>query len=112
MTNDHSLVYSLLEQGALTEAQARLSPQRHVITRAVGAEAVVEPSIRQVEVTPGDILLLCTDGLTSMVTDEEIAASLKSDSADIGRLVERLVHLANKAGGRDNITVVGVAIQA
>ena len=112
ITSDHSLVNALFEQGALTASQARQSPQRHVITRAIGAEPTVLPSITPVIVVPGDVFLLCTDGLTSMVADEDIAACLRTGPAgDIGRAVSRLVQLANDAGGHDNITVIGVMIQ-
>ncbi|MDR2551299.1 MAG: protein phosphatase 2C domain-containing protein [Desulfobulbus sp.] len=110
ITSDHSLVHALYEQGALTEAQARQSPQRHVITRAIGAEAVVQPSIRAVEVDSGDVLLLCTDGLTAMVPDEAIAALLGSGPSDPGALVDGLVRMANEAGGHDNITAIAVTI--
>ncbi|WP_310599686.1 protein phosphatase 2C domain-containing protein [Desulfobulbus sp.] len=111
ITSDHSLVHALCEQGALTEVQARQSPQRHVITRAIGAEAEVRPSIRAVEVDPGDVLLLCTDGLTAMVPDEAIAALLGSNPSDPGTLVNGLVRLANEAGGHDNITAIAVTIE-
>lgn len=111
ITSDHSLVHALCEQGALTEAQARQSPQRHVITRAIGAEAVVQPSIQAVTVAPGDVLLLCTDGLTGMVPDEAITAGLRQHPSDPGALVGRLVLLANEAGGHDNITVIAITIR-
>ena len=110
LTSDHSLVNALCEQGALTASQARVSPQRHIITRAIGAESTVSPSVQQIELLPGDLVLLCTDGLTSMVTDEAIAACFEADGADPGLLVEHLVHRANDAGGHDNITVVIVAL--
>ena len=110
VTSDHSLVNALYEQGALTASQARQSPQRHVITRAIGAEPTVLPSIRPVAMVPGDTLLLCTDGLTSMVADEEIAACLENGQDGAARLVDRLVDLANAAGGYDNITVIVVMI--
>ncbi len=112
ITSDHSLVNELYEQGALTASQAERSPQRHVITRAVGAEPTVLPSITAFTVAPGDKLLLCTDGLTSMVPDEQIAQCLRSEQTDIGRIVEQLVHLANEAGGHDNITSIVLSIQS
>jgi PPM family protein phosphatase len=111
ITSDHSLVNELYQQGTLTASQAAQSPQRHVITRAVGAEPTVVPTIKAITVEPGDCLLLCTDGLTGMVPDVEIAQCLRTRQADIGRIVEQLVDLANKAGGHDNITVVLLAIQ-
>jgi PPM family protein phosphatase len=111
VTSDHSLVNELYKQGTLTASQAEQSPQRHVITRAVGAEPTVLPTLKSINVAPGDKLLLCTDGLTSMVPDKEIAQCLRSEQADTGRIVEQLVHLANEAGGHDNITVILVSIQ-
>ena len=112
ITSDHSLVNELYKQGALTASQAEQSPQRHVITRAVGAEPTVLPSITAFTVAPGDKLLLCTDGLTSMLPDKQIAQCLRSEQADIGRIVEQLVHLANEAGGHDNITSIVLSIQS
>jgi serine/threonine protein phosphatase PrpC len=112
ITSDHSLVNELYEQGALTASQAERSPQRHVITRAVGAEPTVLPSITAFTVARGDKLLLCTDGLTSMLPDEQIAQCLQSEQKDIGRIVEQLVYLANEAGGHDNITVIVFSIQS
>lgn len=112
ITSDHSLVNELYKQGALTASQAEQSPQRHVITRAVGAEPTVLPSITAFTVAPSDKLLLCTDGLTSMVPDEQIALCLRSKQGDIGRIVEQLVHLANEAGGHDNITSIVLSIQS
>lgn len=111
LTHDHSLVNDLCAQGALTVDQTRHSPQRHVITRAVGAGPSVQPSIASLTLEPGDILLLCTDGLTSMVDDEAIAARMTDDAGDMSRLVEGLVGMANEAGGYDNITVVAIAVE-
>ena len=112
ITSDHSLVNELYEQGALTASQAEKSPQRHVITRAVGAEPTVLPSITAFTVAPGDKLLLCTDGLTSMVQDEQIAQCLRSEQKAIGRIVDQLVYLANEAGGHDNITSIVLSLQS
>ncbi len=111
VSRDHSLVNQLCEQGALTVSQAKQSPQRHIITRAIGAEPNVLPSIKRIAVAPGDMLLLCTDGLTSMVEDADIAACFRTRPNDGSWLTEQLVRLANEAGGHDNITVVLVAIQ-
>ncbi len=110
VTSDHSLVNELYKQGALTASQAEHSPQRHVITRAVGAAASVTPSVQQRVVLPGDILLLCTDGLTSMLSDTRIAEIIQARRTDVGQAVTQLVLAANEAGGHDNITVVLLAI--
>ncbi len=112
LTSDHSLVNELCSQGALTADQAEHSPQRHVITRAVGAGPSVVPSMRRQTMRPGDLLLLCTDGLTSMANDGEIARCLGNAGDDPGQSAAQLIGLANEAGGHDNVTVVLVALEA
>ncbi|ADW16612.1 protein serine/threonine phosphatase [Desulfobulbus propionicus DSM 2032] len=110
LTSDHSLVNELVRKGALTASQARQSSQRHVITRAVGAEPTVMPTLQQQPLAVGDILLLCTDGLTSMLSDRDIGQCLGNAATTIGGSVAQLITLANQAGGHDNITVVGVIL--
>ncbi len=109
-TSDHSLVNEMYRKGVLTAIQVEQSPQRHVITRAIGAESAVKPTVQQRPVIPGDLLMLCTDGLTGMVSDGQIAEIIQTGYGDVGRTVQHLVQAANDAGGRDNITVVLVAI--
>ena len=105
LTNDHSLVGELVRRGKLTERQAEEHPQRSVITRALGPEAAVEVDSFSVDARPGDVFLLCSDGLTSMVEADSIADILRQhDSMDDA--ARRLVDAANENGGRDNITVV------
>jgi len=105
LTNDHSLVGELVRRGKLTERQAEEHPQRSVITRALGPEAAVEVDSFSVDARPGDVFLLCSDGLTSMVEADTIADILREhDSMD--EAARRLVDVANENGGRDNITVV------
>jgi serine/threonine protein phosphatase PrpC len=110
VTSDHSLVNELYRKGALTATQVEQSPQRHVITRAIGAELTVKPTVRNVPVIQGDLLLLCTDGLTGMLPDRQIAAIIQTWHGDVGRTVQQLVQAANDAGGHDNITAVILAI--
>jgi len=112
LTSDHSLVNELCSQGALTADQAEQSPQRHVITRAVGAGPSVVPTLRRQTLRPGDLLLLCTDGLTSMADDGEIARCVADAGGDPGQSAAQLIVLANEAGGHDNVTVVLVALEA
>lgn len=112
LTSDHSLVNELCSQGALTADQAEHSPQRHVITRAVGAGPSVIPTMRRQTMRSGDLLLLCTDGLTSMANDGEIARCLGNAGGDPGQSAAQLIALANEAGGHDNVTVVLVALEA
>lgn len=107
LTDDHSLVGELLRRHEISEEAAREHPQRHVLTRAVGVRARVEPDL--VELTPeeDDLFLLCSDGLTGHVLDEEIA-SLSVEHPEPQHLVDALITLANDRGGEDNITVVAV----
>ena len=105
LTDDHSLVDELLRQGRLTPEEAVEHPQRSVITRALGPEVAVEVDTRSFRARPGDVYLLCSDGLTTMVTEDQLAEVLRSHPRlrDAG---EALIAAANDAGGRDNITVV------
>jgi protein phosphatase len=105
LTQDHSLVNELVIRGKLTEQQAAEHPQRSIITRALGPEASVEVDTQSRRARDGDVFLLCSDGLTSMLGDDEIAELLDS-SPTLAEAGQRLVQAANDAGGRDNITVV------
>ena len=105
ITKDHSAVQPLVDAGILTPAQARMAPDRHVVTRAIGAEPMLRPEIRRLEVLPGDLLLLCTDGLTEHLEDGEIRACLAGDG-NLDETADRLVEAAIDAGGSDNVTVV------
>ncbi|HEY2215951.1 MAG TPA: Stp1/IreP family PP2C-type Ser/Thr phosphatase, partial [Solirubrobacteraceae bacterium] len=105
LTEDHSLVDELLRQGRLTPQEALEHPQRSVITRALGPEGVVEVDTRSYSARGGDVYLLCSDGLTTMLPEERLAELLRAYPSlhDAG---EALIAAANEAGGRDNITVV------
>jgi serine/threonine protein phosphatase PrpC len=105
LTRDHTLVGALVEQGKLTEEEAAEHPQRSIITRALGPEAYVEVDTWRYPLRAGDVVLLCSDGLTSMVPDERIADVLLA-AAGLEQMADRLIDEANAAGGRDNITVV------
>jgi protein phosphatase len=110
LTDDHSLVDELLRQGRLTPEEAVEHPQRSVITRALGPEGMVEVDTRSFRARPGDVYLLCSDGLTTMLSEEEIGELLRAHARlrDAG---EALIAAANEAGGRDNITVVLVRLE-
>jgi protein phosphatase len=110
LTTDHSLVEELRRQGRLTEEQAEDHPQRSIITRALGPEAEVEVDTLSVSARPDDVFLLCSDGLTTMVKEGGIAATLES-AGSLDEAVVRLVEQANEAGGRDNITVVAFRVE-
>ena len=106
LTTDHSLVAELVRSGRLTEAEAAVHPHRSVITRALGTEADVEVDTLSLELAPGDLVLLCSDGLSAMVRDDEIARLLEGSGGDPHVAAETLVRAANAAGGEDNVTVV------
>ncbi len=106
LTQDHSLVAELVRSGRLSPKEAESHPRRSVITRALGTESDVEVDVFSLRAQDGDLFLLCSDGLTSMVSDEEIARLLAATRADLDEAGEKLIEAANKAGGEDNITVV------
>ena len=105
LTDDHSLVDELMRQGRLTPEEAVEHPQRSVITRALGPEGPVEVDTRSFRARAGDVYLLCSDGLTTMISEQQIADVLRANPLlhDAG---EALIAAANEAGGRDNVTVV------
>ena len=109
MTRDHSLVQALVEQGQLTPEQAKVSPDKNMITRALGVEEEVAVDYSEVYLGPGDSLLLCTDGLTNLVPDQELRQIILSHEPQAA--VERLVARANDYGGLDNITAVLIAAE-
>ncbi len=109
ITEDHGVVAEQVRAGLIRPDQARKSPYRHIITRAIGIDREVVADHRTIEVRPGDVFLLCSDGLTEMVEDQEIERILKS-TAPPGA-VEKLIKAANDHGGVDNITVVVVKVE-
>jgi serine/threonine protein phosphatase PrpC len=110
LTDDHSLVDELMRQGRLTPEEAVEHPQRSVITRALGPEGIVDVDTRSFRARAGDVYLLCSDGLTTMLSEQQIAAALLAHPRlrDAG---EALIAAANQAGGRDNITVVLIRLE-
>jgi len=105
LTRDHSLVEELRRQGRLTSEEAEEHPQRSIITRALGPERRVEPDVHTQQARSGDLFLLCSDGLTSMVRQGRLQ-EIVADAPDLRTAADRLVAEANEMGGRDNITVV------
>ena len=106
LTEDHSLVAELMRSGKLSPEEARIHPQRSVITRALGTDPDVDVDVYTVETRPEDIYLLCSDGLFSMLEDDEIEATLERNRADLDTAARELIRQANREGGEDNITVV------
>jgi serine/threonine protein phosphatase PrpC len=106
LTEDHSLVAELVRSGKLSPEEAEGHPQRSVITRALGTDPDVDVDTFSVETRPGDLFLICSDGLTTMVDDETILAEVARNRDDLKSAAKALVRAANKGGGEDNITVV------
>jgi len=109
VTQDHSLVDEQMRLGAMTAEEAERSPLRSVITRAIGTQPSITEDVAEIEPQPGDVFLLCSDGLTREVDEDEIARILDAGN-DLDRAAQALVDAANEAGGRDNVTALAVRI--
>lgn len=110
LTRDHSLVEEMRRKGQITDAQAEDHPQRSIITRALGPEPEVQVDLQTVPAQDGDVFLICSDGLTTMLDDEQIGRLL-ARATSLEAAVRALVDEANRAGGRDNITVVAFRVE-
>lgn len=110
ITRDHSLVEEMIRAGGITKEEGRHHPDKNVITRAVGVDREVRADIFDVELMRRDIILLCSDGLSNMLSDDEIYRIVREEN-NIERAGRRLVDEANRNGGRDNITVLLVKMQ-
>jgi serine/threonine protein phosphatase PrpC len=106
LTEDHSLVAELVRSGKLSPEEAEVHPQRSVITRALGTDPDVDVDTFSIQTQPGDLYLLCSDGLTTMVSDGEILEQVERHRSDLDAVARALVTAANRGGGEDNITVV------
>lgn len=105
ITTDHSYVEEMIRRGNLQRENARSNPNKNIITRAVGAKNEIQADIYVVELKPGDLLLMCSDGLSNMLEDEEMRMIIKRQR-DIVEMAEELVKAANENGGKDNISVI------
>jgi protein phosphatase len=110
VTDDHSLVGELMRSGKLSAEEAETHPQRSVITRALGTDPDVDVDMFPIESRAGDLFLICSDGLTTMVDDHRILELVEQHRDDLQALVKSLIKAANKGGGEDNITVVAFDI--
>jgi protein phosphatase len=106
LTDDHSLVAELVRSGRLSPEEADVHPQRSVITRVLGTDPEVDVDTFEVEAQPGDVFMICSDGLTSMVDDASILDVVERNRSSLDRAARALVDAANKGGGEDNITVI------
>ena len=110
ITVDHSLVEEMVQSGEIQKEEMRTHPNKNIITRALGTDDSVRPDCFEIKVEKGDVLLLCSDGLTNMVEDEEIETILNRHKEDMKLAGENLVRQANEAGGKDNISVILVRL--
>ena len=106
VTKDHSYVQMLLDSGEITQKEADARSDKNIITRAIGISVQAQPDIKEAEFFEGDIILLCSDGLCSMLTDDEIHGVASFGCGTLETKLDRLISLANDAGGDDNITVI------
>lgn len=111
VTRDHSLLQEQIDSGIITPEQARFSQNKNLVTRAMGVENAVDTEVAVHEVLPGDIFLLCSDGLNDMVEDGEIELTLATLAANLPLCAAQLVDAANDHGGRDNVSVILVRIR-
>jgi protein phosphatase len=110
ITRDHSLLQEQIDSGLITPEQAKHAQHKNLVTRALGIDPTVEPEIREYETRPGDIYLLCSDGLCDMVADDDIAMTLEALGANLKLAVQQLVQMANDNGGKDNVSVILVRV--
>lgn len=111
ITRDHSLLQEQLDSGMITAAEARHSQNRNLVTRALGVDPQVVPELHDFPVQPGDIYLLCSDGLNDMVEDEEIDLTVQTLAANLELAADQLIQMANDNGGRDNVSVILVKVR-
>ncbi len=109
ITEDHSLVEAMVRTGELDRNEARVHPNKNIITRAIGANETVEPDFFEVTLEEGDTVLMCSDGLTNMLEDETIGRIIREND-DLEATAEMLVEHANQNGGKDNITIIIIKV--
>jgi len=110
ITKDHSLLQEQIDSGLITPEQAKMSANKNLVTRALGIDPAVDPEIHDYETLPGDIYLICSDGLCDMVSDEDMGMALQTLGANLRLCAQQLVQMANDNGGRDNISVILIKI--
>jgi protein phosphatase len=110
VTRDHSLLQEQIDSGLLTPEQAKNAQHKNLVTKALGIDPSVEPEIHEYPTRPGDIYLLCSDGLCDMVDDEDIGTTLQALGANLKLAAQQLVQMANDNGGRDNVSVILVRV--
>ncbi|MBV8030536.1 MAG: Stp1/IreP family PP2C-type Ser/Thr phosphatase [Betaproteobacteria bacterium] len=110
VTRDHSLLQEQIDSGLITPEQAKHAQHKNLVTKALGIDPSVEPEMNEYPTKPGDIYLLCSDGLCDMVEDEDIGMAVQTLGANLKLAAEQLVQMANDNGGRDNVSVILVRV--
>jgi protein phosphatase len=110
LTRDHSLLQEQIDSGLLTAEQAKNAQHKNLVTKALGIDPSVEPEIHEYQTRPGDLYLVCSDGLCDMVEDQEISMALQALGGNLKLAAQQLVQMANDNGGRDNVSVILVRI--
>ena len=110
ITEDHSLVEAMVKTGELDRDEARVHPNKNIITRALGTSVTVEPDFFEVYLEDGDIVLMCSDGLTNMLEDGTIDKIVRENSEQLEKAAETLVNCANQNGGKDNIAIIIIKV--
>jgi protein phosphatase len=111
VTEDHSLVWEQYRQGLLSKEALSGSSLKNIVTRALGMNPTVDVDVQEIDLQRGDLLMLCSDGLSDLVQDEELMETILAASGDLNRACRDLTQLANQRGGRDNITVLLIQIE-
>jgi protein phosphatase len=110
VTRDHSLLQEQIDAGLISPEQAKHAQHKNLVTRALGIDPAVEPEIHEHDARPGDVYLLCSDGLCDMVADEDIGEALRAFGSNLDLAAQQLVQMANDNGGRDNVSVILVRV--
>ncbi len=110
VTRDHSLLQEQIDAGLISPEQAKHAQHKNLVTRALGIDPQVDPEIHEYTATPGDLYLLCSDGLCDMVSDDDIGETLRAFGSNLALAAQQLVQMANDNGGRDNVSVILVRV--
>jgi protein phosphatase len=110
VTRDHSLLQEQIDSGLITAEQAKHAQHKNLVTKALGIDPSVEPELHEYDTRPGDIYLLCSDGLCDMVEDDDISMTLEALGANLKLAAQQLVQMANDNGGKDNVSVILVRV--
>jgi protein phosphatase len=110
VTRDHSLLQEQIDSGIITAEQAKHAQHKNLVTKALGIDPTVEPEVREYATRPGDVYLLCSDGLCDMVDDEDMGMTLQALGGNLKLAAQQLVQMANDNGGKDNVSVILVRV--